>query len=91
MLTRTVPCEWGPHHASQGNASCAIQHSQGAGLAASAGAEGVRHDWADEEGDGEGGCSDPPCGHEGDDAEDEQQAGRTSCGLNMGCPGGGVV
>lgn len=41
-------------------------------MAATAGAEGVRHDWPDEEGDGEGGCGYPTRGDEGDDAEGEQ-------------------
>ena len=41
-------------------------------MAATARAEGMRHHWADEEGDGEGGCGDPTRGHEGDDAEGEQ-------------------
>ncbi|KFZ22669.1 hypothetical protein V502_02851 [Pseudogymnoascus sp. VKM F-4520 (FW-2644)] len=67
-----LSCKRRPHHAPQGYACRAVQHGEGAGMAATARAEGVRHDGADEEGDGEGGCGDPARGNEGDDAEDEQ-------------------
>lgn len=72
LLTPTVPCKRRTHYAPQGYACRAVQHGKGAGMAATARSEGVRHDGADEEGDGEGGCGYSARGDEGDDAEDEQ-------------------
>ena len=67
-----MPREWRPHHAPQVNANRAVKHSERAGLAAAASIEDLRHDWADEEGDREGGRGDPTRGYEGDDAENKQ-------------------
>lgn len=71
-LVGTVPRERRAHHAPEDDAGAAVEHGQGPGLAAAAGAEDLHHQRADEEGDGEGGRHHPPRDHEGADAEVEQ-------------------
>lgn len=67
-----MPRQRRPHHAPEDDARAAVEHGEGAGMAAPAGTQDLRHDGAVEEGDREGGRYYQTCRYEGHDAQDEQ-------------------